>query len=278
MEVIKVIKIIKLFFFLNFIIIIFCLTSCYSNKQVEEYLTSYDRCLGVAVTDYTNVICIDNQVINVKELFNSKFESLNLQLNRIIYFSNNELYVVGKNSYEKEFHLIIVDILFESYENVFSFKSENKVIKMEMLDENVFFYSFLEKSYIYLLDNKEVKEVSNDYDNYYLVNKSKYKFEKEINSFSSNTTKYIIESRNTNEVKTLKKEDFLTIEQAKFLNEKRIFDLSDIYEVDEKVFIIAKSKFHSIIFKYNFELDKLEYYSWISTKNLISDFRFYYFQ
>lgn len=277
MEVIKVNKVKKCLFIFVLLTAYICLNSCYSQEKVENYLNTFERCSGVSVTDYTNIACIDNEIIYVKNQFNEVMNNNNIKFNRLVYIENKQLYIVGRNSVSNEFHLFISDISVSSLNLVYSFKTFNEGIKMKMLNHDLFYYTYYSESYIYLLESNQVLSVNKDYDDEYSKQNKNYNIKKKVNAFSSNTTEFVIQSKYNDETKVLTIDNFLEIEQVKFLKEKSIFSLGEIYEVDGEIFIIGVSNGCSIIFKYYFELNRLEYYSWISTKNLISEYRYYYF-
>ena len=93
----------------------------------------------------------------------------------------------------------------------------------------------------------------------------------------SEPKQYIVIDNATNSEKTIEKNSFLEVEQAKYLNDTNSFFWGDIYAATDNVYIIGYTNGCAIIFKYNLETNRVKYYSWIDTSRLIQEPRNFYF-
>lgn len=245
--------------------------SCVSHDECVDYMSRFDRTEDIAVTDFRQRFCYNNETFDVEDRFKELERSGYLSITHIdkewIYLeqqSDNGKYVLYKSDYE----LSNVTKIFEFYADRGHY---------DFLESDLLYYENYDVCYTHRFSTNTTEVVDENYKDDYLKSVNRYTVWRKINAFSSETTKFYITDNRTGEQKIVPKSVFKTIEPSKYFIKERAFCLFKIYAVQEDVFMTARANGVHLIFKYDFEKDEVKYYSWINESDLIGEPREIFF-
>ena len=269
-KIILIIFVLLMVFIIPLVIAI-ALTGFYSHEDAVKYLSEFDRPTDFVVTDGYGVFCHNNKTLDLSEEFTDD------KVNRIGYIDAEFIYIICfDKQYKENKKRVIYKSNFDLTENnkIFEFSSDASFL---FLDSDLFYYEENKVCYTYRFSTNITEVVEDTYKENYYIDVNRYTVTRKVNAYSSETKKYYITDNITGEEKTITKSDFMGIELAQYLKDKKSFSLGKIYVHRENVFMIGRSNGVCIIFKYDFESNCVQYYSWIDDSRLYQEPRDFYF-
>lgn len=254
------------------------LFSCDKTSNIYEYLDQFENKSNIVVTDGYDMMCLNNEFINIKEHFNNYIDDNNIAYQSILYVSKKHLILKAYNKSKQMFEIYLSTHDFSEINLVYTYQKMSSIIQSQMISEDTFFYHDKDGfCYIYnFLTNKKEK-VSNNYPEINDIRMKTYIVSKKINPILNNVNQFTITNKYTNKTNSIFPNDFDNIQQVKELKNKTSVNYSDICIHNEKIYIIGYVKGVTLIFNYDFLTEEITFDSWVKTINLVSEPRKYYF-
>lgn len=248
----KIVKFISLI--MSFVYIVICCSSCaclYSDEYI--YLKEY---FSVAYPKSNNVVYVTDG--NTTTYYMEKILFSSSEKGAPIYISKDKIFTLEfSNGINKVYEY---DFNGNNKKDIFEYKSKNS--KLYMHDENNIYIEDLEKNRYFIknIENQNVLEITKEEFNESFY-KNNYYSVKEIDK-DDWIEGYEIKNENTDEIKTVLKEQFKNVEIVKKLSEYDEFYFVDFTLKNDNIFFLCSSYSFHLVFEYNFETEEILLVDW----------------